>query len=173
MRSERFSASLQLAFFGPRFELTVGTGINHAIFDVYVNGSLWQSFDGYAASSGERTISADLASDGPHILELRNRAEHSLAAQADASYDATKFVVRFKQLVVPDAAYDLRTLEYTYDALSRLVETRYNPGSHVGAADGDLLMRYRYAYDLAGNRTQTIVHDGTAETTTSLQLQRR
>ncbi len=167
MASEGFSASLQLAFFGPHFELTVGTGVNHSIFDVYVNGSLWQAFEGYAASSGERTISADLASDGPHILELRNRAEHSLAAQADASYDPTKFVVRFKQLVVANAAYDLRTLEYTYDALSRLVETRYNPGVNIDSADGDLLMRYRYAYDLAGNRTQTIVHDGTAEITTS------
>ena len=167
MKSEGFSASLQIAFFGSHFELTVGTGVNHAIFDVYVNGSLWRSFDGYAASSGELTVEADLASDGPHILELRNRAEHSLAAQANANYDETNFIVRFKQLLVPDMAYDLRTLEYTYDALSRLVEARYNPGINVNAADGDLLMRYHYAYDQAGNRTQTIVHDGIAETTTS------
>ena len=168
MKSEGFSASLQLAFFGPHFELIVGTGVNHAIFDVYVNGSLWRSFDGYAASSGELTVEADLASDGPHVLELRNRAEHSLAAQADASYDETKFIVRFKQLLVPDVAYDLRTLEYTYDALVRLVETRYNPGINVNAADNNLLRRYQYTYDLAGNRlSDSVAVDGGTPTVTS------
>ena len=58
---------------------------------------------------------------------------------------------------MPDVDYDLRALEYTYDALSRLVETRYNPGINVNAADGDLLRWYQYTYDQAGNRLSASV----------------
>ena len=157
MKSEGFSASLELAFFGPSFELTVGAGVNHSIFDVYVNGSLWRSFDGYAASGGELTVGADLASDGPHILELRNRAEHSLAAQADASYDQTKFIVRFKQLALPDVEYDLHTLEYSYDKLSRLIAAYDYPGINTSLDETALPQWYTFTYDRAGNReTQTL-----------------
>ncbi|MCD4687448.1 MAG: hypothetical protein K8S97_16075 [Anaerolineae bacterium] len=102
------------------------------------------------------------------MLELRNRAEHSLAAQNDVGYDEDTFIVRFKQLVVPDVAYDLRTMEYTYDALSRLAEARYNPGANVGAADGDLLRRYQYTYDVAGNRlSESVAVDGGTPTVTN------
>ncbi len=156
-KSESFSASLKLAFFGQNVSFTVATGVNHSLFDVYINGSLWQSFDGYAAASGERTVDIDLTSDGPHLFEIRNRAEHSLAAKADSNYDEHTFIVRFKQLTVPDMAYDLRTLEYTYDDLARLTETRVNPGIHTGAADVDLLRRSQHIYDVAGNRIQEII----------------
>jgi RHS repeat-associated protein len=154
-----FSASLKLMFVGSAATLTVGVGPDHGMFDVYVSGSLWQSFDGYAAASGTRDIALNLASEGPHLLEIRNRAEHHLASGG--------YTLNFKQLVVPDVAYDLRTLEYTYDALARLREARYNPGVNVDAADTDLLRRDQYTYDLAGNRTQQIVTVGGSPVTTN------
>src|SRR5690242_13867471 len=46
-------ASLKMAAFGNELTFTYGTGSDHSRFDVYVNGTLWQSFDGYASSSGE------------------------------------------------------------------------------------------------------------------------
>jgi RHS repeat-associated protein len=54
-----------------------------------------------------------------------------------------------------------------YDNLSRLREARYNPGVNVDAADGDLLRRYQYTFDLAGNRTQQIVSVAGTPTTTN------
>lgn len=143
--SSSFSAALTLMFFGDTATLTIGTGPDHSIFDVYVNGSLWQSFDGYASANGERTIDITLASVGPHTLEIRNRHEKNLAS--------TGYTLRFKQLVTPLTAY----VTYTYDALARLQEARYNPASNLNAPDADLLHRYQYTYDLAGNRrTETV-----------------
>jgi RHS repeat-associated protein len=154
------SASLKLMFFGSAATLTVGTGTDHGIFDVYVSGSLWRSFDGYTASNGARDITLSLASEGPHLLEIRNRAEHNLASSG--------YGLRFKQLVVPDVAYTLHTIEYTYDGLSRLNKARYNPGLNVNAADGDLLRRYQYTYDLAGNRlSESVALNGGAPTVTN------
>jgi RHS repeat-associated protein len=62
----------------------------------------------------------------------------------------------------------LHTIEYTYDALSRVIKARYNPGLNTAAAEADMLRRYRYSFDKAGNRTEQKVKIGAgAEVTTS------
>jgi RHS repeat-associated protein len=138
-------ASLGVGFFGTQAELIVGKGPDHGIFDVYVDGALWRSFDGYDASTGDlNPIQLNLDGEGPHVLELRNRGEKRP--------DSTGTALRFKQLTVADLAYDLWTIEYSYDALARLTEARTNPGIRTGAPDADLLRRYQYSFDLTGNR---------------------
>ncbi len=154
--SSSFSAALSLMFFGDTATLTVGTGPDHGLFDVYVNHSFWQSFDGYASATGERAIDIPLASMGPHLLEIRHRHEKNLAS--------TDYTLRFRQLVTPNTAF----IRYTYDALSRLQEARYNPASDLDAPDADLLRRYQYTYDLAGNRlSEAVALDGGTPTVTS------
>ncbi len=149
--SSDYWARLKLIFSGDAATLTMGTGPDHSIYDVYVDGSLWHSFDGYAASASQRDIvislgidSRKLYSEGPHLLEIRNRAEKAKLSSGHK--------VRFKQLVVADTTYDLHTIEYAYDNLSRLMEARYNPGTNLDAPDGDLLRRYLFTYDRSGNR---------------------
>ncbi len=133
-RSTAPTARLGLLFFGTTgIELTMGTGPDHSRFDVYIDGSLWQAFDGYAATAGERTIPLELTGAGAHLLEIRNRREKSASSSG--------YVVRFKQLVA-QAAYTVRQIDYQYDALSRLIAAVYS-----NAPD------YAYAYDAAGNLT--------------------
>jgi len=154
--STSLSAALTLAFWGNTATLTVGTGPDHGLFDVYVSGSLWRTFDGYAPTSGERAIDIPLASMGSHRLEIRHRHAKNLAS--------TGYTLRFRQLVTPNTAF----IRYTYDALSRLQEARYNPASDLDAPDEDLLRRYQYAYDLAGNRlSESVALDGGAPAVTS------
>src|SRR5690606_6481990 len=105
--ADSFSASLRLMFFGNTASLTFGVGPDHSIFDVYIGKTLWESFDGYAATFGEQTVDIPLnavngnrlAGEGPHLLELRNRPEKNAASSG--------YSLRFKQLVIPDVAYDL------------------------------------------------------------------
>jgi len=49
-KCNQFSARMTLDWTGDEALLTIGTGPDHGIFDVYIGGSLWQSFDGYAAA---------------------------------------------------------------------------------------------------------------------------
>ena len=147
--ADSFSASLRLMFFGNTASLTFGVGPDHSIFDVYIGKTLWESFDGYAATFGEQTVDIPLnavngnrlAGEGPHLLELRNRPEKNAASSG--------YSLRFKQLVIPDVAYDLHTIRYQYDALSRLLSADYHPGINIG---GPAFRQYAYTYDLAGNR---------------------
>jgi RHS repeat-associated protein len=165
--STEFGARLGVVFFGNEATLTMGTGPDHSIYDVYVGGSLWQSFDGYASVAGQQDIvvtigvdSRKLQGEGPHVLEIRNRVEKNKAASGNK--------VRFKQLLVVDRTYNLHTIEYAYDNLSRLLEARYNPGSNTAAADADLLRRYLYTYDRSGNRlSQSVALNGGAPTVTN------
>ncbi|MCC6614048.1 MAG: hypothetical protein IT320_11270 [Anaerolineae bacterium] len=119
-----------------------------------------------AASEGQRDIlitmgvdSRKLAHEGPHVLEIRNRAERHA--------ESSGYKLRFKQLVVADKTYALHTIRYHYDHLARLTEARYAPGINAGAADADLLRRYQYSYDLAGNRVQQIETVAGTPTTTN------
>jgi RHS repeat-associated protein len=49
-----------------------------------------------------------------------------------------------------------------------LLEARYNPGTNVDAADGDLLRRYLFTYDRAGNRlSESLAINGGAPTVTN------
>lgn len=162
----QIAAALLMGFVGDEATLTMGTGPDHGFYDLYINGSLWQSFDGYAAVAGERTLQIPLSMDtnklaheGPHVLEIRVRRDRHLSASGNK--------VRFKQLVIADRGYNLHTIRYTYDALSRVREARYAPGINGGAADADLLRRYQYSFDLAGNRTQQIATVAGSATTTN------
>ncbi len=165
--SSQSYASLKLMFFGDEATLTMGTETDHGLYDVYVDGALWQSFDGYTASASQRDIvisagvdSRKLYSEGPHLLEIRNRTEKNKTSTGNK--------VRFKQLVVADKTYDLHTIEYAYDNLSRLTEARYNPGVNVDAGDGDLLRRYLFTHDRAGNRlSESLAINGGAPTVTN------
>jgi RHS repeat-associated protein len=130
-QSTQFSARMTVTWTGDEGLLTVGTGPDHSIFDVYIGGSLWQSYDCYAADPGERVI--HIPADG--VLEIRNRADRNI--------QSTGYVIRFKQLEVLEVTYDERTIQYTYDALSRLIEADYDSGTTV----------YTYGFDLAGNLT--------------------
>ena len=131
--------------------MTVGPGPDHSIFDVYIGGTLWQSYDGYASTDGERVI--HLPADA--LLEIRNRADKNL--------QSTGYVIRFKQLDALEVTYDERTIQYTYDALSRLTEANYNNDAEI----------FTYGFDLTGNLTNNngasrtynaanqMTHDGT------------
>ncbi len=113
-------------------------------FDIRLGNSLWRSFH----ATTETTITIPFKSAGYAEIELRNRSDALL---------------QFKQIVIPDVSYDLHQIEYTYDALSRLLEADYNSGATV----------YGYGYDPAGNMvnmdgvTRTynaanqMMHDGT------------
>jgi RHS repeat-associated protein len=130
-KSEQFSAKMTVTWTGDEGLLTMGTGPDHSIFDIYIGGSLWQSYDGYTADPGERVI--HLPADA--LLEIRNRATKNI--------QSTGYVIRFKQLDVVAVTYDERTIQYTYDALSRLTEANYNSGAEI----------LTYGFDLAGNMT--------------------
>ncbi|MEP6983953.1 MAG: RHS repeat-associated core domain-containing protein [Chloroflexota bacterium] len=144
--SIEFSASLAFLFLGSdNVMLKMGQGPDHSIYDVYIGGSLWQSFDGYAASSNEVTISIPLQGDGPYLFEIRNRPEKQQAS--------TGYKVRFKSLSV-DTLYDLHTITYDYDALSRVQSAKYYAGQNVAAIP---FRQYDYTFDRAGNRKQQVV----------------
>ncbi|MEO8609542.1 MAG: RHS repeat-associated core domain-containing protein [Chloroflexota bacterium] len=149
--SSQFNASLKMIFLGDEATLTMGIGPDHGIYDIYLGGSLWQSFDGYAASASQRDIvislgvdSRKLQGEGPHLVEIRNRAEKNKTS--------TGYKVRFNQLLVVDRIWTLQTIRHSYDKLSRLLEARYAPGANAAAVDTDLLRRHLYSYDRAGNR---------------------
>jgi len=139
--TDGIAASLKLLFFGDEATLTVGTGPNHGLFDVYIDKTLWNTFDGYAASTGTLNIDIQLDGDGPHVLEIRNRSDKHLYS--------TGYTLRFKELVITDISYDLHTIAYSYDALSRLLSADYYAGDNLSAAP---FREYAYAFDLAGNR---------------------
>lgn len=92
-------------------------------------GSLWQSFDGYATAAGPVDIPIEVHGDGPHRLEIRNRAQKN---QTSGGYK-----VRFKQLLVAGKTWTQHTVEYSYGNLVCLLEARYNPGLNIAAGDAD------------------------------------
>ncbi len=107
--------------------LSMGQGPDHSIYDVYINNTLWQSFDGYAATAAQRDVvvttdvdGRKLQGEGPHLLEIRNRTEKNK--------NSYSYKVRFKQLTVAARTWTQQTIGYSYDKLSRLKEARYNPG---------------------------------------------
>ena len=86
---DNFSAVVRVAFTGEDLTLTLGTGPDHSLVDVYIDNSLWESVDLYAAASSERAIPILLATSGTHTLEVRNRAEKNLAL-LPISYDSSR-----------------------------------------------------------------------------------
>jgi RHS repeat-associated protein len=136
-------ASLSLLFYGDsNIELRMGQGPDYSIYDVYIDSTLWESFDGYAASEGERIISIPLEGTGLHLLEVKNRLDKRLSS--------TGYKIRFKSLY-GQPAFDITTIDYTYDGLSRLLTANYDGGA----------VDYTYGYDLSGN---LINNNGVART---------
>ncbi len=138
-KTTQFSGRMQIAYTGDEALLTVGVGPDHGIIDISINGRYWRRFNTYATTPAERVIHLPqvptLPGETSGTLEIRN---HS-----DRHRRSTGYVFRFKQLAVIDATYNERTIDYTYDALSRLTQADYDDGTTI----------YDYAYDLAGNLT--------------------
>ncbi len=138
---------MQIAYTGDEALLTIGTGPDHGMIDISINDWFWRSFNTYTAQPGERVIHLPQVTtptgETSGTLEIRNRS--------DRHHRSTGYVFRFKQLQVIDATYNERTIDYTYDNLSRLTQADYDNGTTV----------YDYGYDLAGNLVDL---DGTTRT---------
>lgn len=149
-------AAMRLAFFGNSATLTMGNGPDHSTYDIYVDGDLWNSADGYAGTAGDATFTISPATEGPHLLEIVNRREKNTQSSG--------YALRFKQLVMSGRQYDLQTTTYTYDSLSRVSGANIYAGANTSATAG---RQYSYTYDLADNRTQQVVTVGGTPTTTN------
>src|SRR5690606_29972628 len=112
--STQWDARMALVFVGEQdVELNIGEGPDHSIFDLYVDGTLYESVDAYAASAGSRVVDIALKGDGWHGLEIRNR--HAKNMQSSG------YKVRFASLSVATALSET-VIDYSYDSLSRLIE---------------------------------------------------
>ena len=147
----QFSSAMTVTFTGNETALTMGIGNDQSIFDIYIDGSLWESFDGYAAASGDRVINIYLDKSGSHTIDIRNRAEKNK--------NSSGYTLRFKQLLVLSTVYDQQTINYGYDALARLLTATY-----AGVSPS---RSYGYTYNRSGNRTQQVVTVGGTPTTTN------
>ncbi len=138
-QTAQFSGQMQIAYTGDEALLTIGTGPDHGMIDISINDNYWRSFNTYTAQPGERVLHIPQVTtptgETTGTLEIRNRS--------DRHHRSTGHVFRFKQLAVIDTTYTDTTIDYTYDALSRLTQADYDDGTTV----------YDYAYDLAGNLT--------------------
>jgi len=140
--SPNHSAALRVGLVGDAITLTMGEGPDHSIYDVYVDGTLYQSIDGYAAQPGTRVTTITLLDDGLHTLDVRNRPEKDTRS--------TGFTLRF-QSVETNRKYQLHTIQYQYDGLARVTGVLYYPELNDAS-----VIPYRtlgYTYDRAGNRT--------------------
>ncbi len=138
-KTTQFSSQMQIAYTGDEALLTIGTGPDHGQFDLYINDNYWRRFDAYATTPAERVI---------HLPEVttpqgKTTGKLSIKVRSDRHHRSTGRVFRFKQLAVIDTTYNERTIDYTYDGLSRLLTANYDGGT----------VEYTYGYDLAGNLT--------------------
>jgi len=129
--SSDVTAQLGVLFGGSSVTLVMGESYDHSLYDVYINGVLWNTFDGYAISDGERSIPISLTNAGPHLLQIRNRN--------DKNGESIGYKLRFKSLTA-QTMHDTQQINYTYDALARLKEAEYVGGSTC-----------TYGFDVAGN----------------------
>jgi RHS repeat-associated protein len=133
---------LDVEIVGYEATITYGTHADGSYFDVYVNGSLWESFDGYSAADGEKSVVLRLTEEGRHTLSFRNRYDHAPSS--------TGYRMHIKTVVVTAHQYSNNVINYSYDQLARLIQAAL-----VGGAT------YIYGYDLAGNLTN---YNGTSRT---------
>src|SRR5262245_17003820 len=124
------------------------------LYDVYVDGDLWNTLDGYAASAGTQSFTISLSGFGSQLLDMRNRPEKKLQSSGHK--------LRFQQLALNGQTYDWQTVKYTYDALARLASADVYAGVNTGVP---AVRHYGYSYDVAGNRTQQVVTVGSTTTT--------
>jgi len=139
---------LRVMAVGHTLTFTYGTGPDHGRFDVYVNHTLWESFDGYAPVADEATVIIPLTEEGWNSFEIRNTSDKAAASSG--------ITLRFKSLIVESQDYQGQIITYTYDGLSRL----------AAADHADDSRHYAYLFDVAGNRTQEQVSIGITTTTT-------
>jgi RHS repeat-associated protein len=158
--STQTTAILKVLFLSNLATLSIGKGPDHGKQDLYIDGVLWQTIDAYAATAVQFDIpipTVTLVTEGPHILEIRNRA--------DKNPSSSGFKVRFKQLSVLDKTWTQQNIKYTYDKLSRVLEARYRPALNLTAVDADLQRRYLYTYDRMHNRlSESVALNGGAPT---------
>lgn len=76
------------------------------------------------------------------ILSLRWITSEQIRNRRDKSLPSSGYKLRFKSLAV-DEVYEMRTIDYTYDASSRLIKADYDNGTTI----------YTHGFDLAGNLT--------------------
>jgi TolB protein len=149
-------AVLRLAFLGNQVTLTLGTGPDHGMCDVYLDGTLRTTLDNYAAAAGQRNTVLTPAEESLHTVEIHNRSDKNAAS--------TGYLLRFKQAVA-NRAYDLHTARFDYDDVARLTRAAFYPGDNL---NGIPRRDYACTYDLAGNRlSASLALDGGAPTVTS------
>jgi hypothetical protein len=65
---------MTVTFSGNEAVLTIGTSGDHSIFDIYIDDSLWESFDGYS-TAGDRAKMSEYSGANTtrciHALRLR------------------------------------------------------------------------------------------------------
>ncbi len=139
-QTAQFGSQMRIAYTSDEALLTIGTGPDHGQFDLYINDNYWHSFNTYTAQPGEQVIHL------PKVVKPDDATTGTLSikVRSDKHFRSTGRVFRFKQLQVIDATYNERTIDYTYDGLSRLQQADYNTGERI----------YDYNFDLAGNRIQ-------------------
>jgi RHS repeat-associated protein len=139
--SENRDARLRLTFFGQELDLTLGTGPDNGIVDIYIDQNFWGSHDTYASSADEVTLTLPCYEDTEHVLILKNRGAHHPSSMG--------WLMQFKEAVAT-SYLAIQTLQHTYDTLSRLIGSSYYEGM---TATGTPVRQYQYGYDHASNRT--------------------
>lgn len=138
------NAALRIAFFGNQVTIGLGSGTDHGICDLYLNDTFWRSYDGYVGG----VITLTLATEGPHFLEIRNRA--------DKNPNSSGYKLTFGSIQVP-IVYSLHNITYAYDGLSRLRSAKYRAAANANPTT-PTFRDYTYTYDRSGNRTQKVVN---------------
>lgn len=138
------NAAVRVAFFGKQVTIRLGLGTDHGICDIYVNDTFWRSYDGYVGGA----VVLTLATEGPHHLEIRNRA--------DKHPNSSGYKLTFAGIEVP-IAYSLHNITYNYDGLSRLRSAKYRAAANANPTT-PTFRDYTYTYDQSGNRTQKAVN---------------
>jgi RHS repeat-associated protein len=157
--STNTSAALRIAFANDFVTLTLGTGPDHGLCDILIDGDLWNTVDNYAASDGTHSFTISMQGNfGSHLLDIRNRTEKNRQSSG--------YKLRFQSLALQGQAFDWQTLRYGYDALSRLQTADVYAGKNTGVTP---TRQYAYAYDTAGNRTGQVVTVGGVSTSTDTE----
>ncbi len=131
---------MEIAYTGDGVLLTIGTGPDHGMIDISINGWFWRSFNGYEERVGEKVIEL------PKVVKPDDAAtgKVSIEVRSDNHHQSTGRVFRFKQIevitVVSEDRHHVDAISYRYDGLNRLTQAD-------GATD------HTYAYDRSGNLT--------------------
>ncbi len=147
-QTTKWGSVMEIAYTGDGALLTIGTGPDHGMIDISINGWFWRSFNGYEERVGEKVIEL------PKVVKPDDAAtgKVSIEVRSDNHHQSTGRVFRFKQIevitVVSEDRHHVDAISYGYDGLNRLTQAD-------GATD------HTYAYDRSGNLTSK---DGTART---------